>query len=214
MTSISIGENLALFVRAPLISLSFHVSNFRIALCQPSWTSHHSTHFYLCNKILHNIYRLSIFVLADNIIAIRCNYWWRRFPSHPSILRAHTWFWRGAVVMPGQLYVYHHDEYDIDTTYHCRGIFGEHHRRLGFKGKPKRRLSDARQASVHPMYVSVSFFACFRTLSSFFYFCVGACFFAFWFCPSHFFMLWIAFPLLVFSFLTCSPSPLPVYSGP
>jgi len=43
-------------------------------------------------------------------------------------------------------------------------------------GKMKRRLSDAREASVRPMYVSVSFLfiACFL-----YFFLVGARFFAF-----------------------------------
>ena len=45
-----------------------------------------------------------------------------------------------------------------------------HHRRLGSMGKTKRRLSDAREASVCPMYVSVPliFFTCFLSLSLFF----------------------------------------------
>lgn len=34
---------------------------------------------------------------------------------------------------------------------------GKHHRRLGSMGKTKRRLSDAREASVRPMYVFLSF---------------------------------------------------------
>ena len=51
---------------------------------------------------------------------------------------------------------------------------GKHHRRLGSMGKTKRRLSDAREASVRPMYVSISFlfFACFLSLFLLFFFFV------------------------------------------
>ena len=63
----TVSESLALFVRAPLACASFvrqrrnPCSMFRISafhstnLSTCTCTLHHSTHFYLCNKILHNI---------------------------------------------------------------------------------------------------------------------------------------------------------------
>jgi hypothetical protein len=58
---------------------------------------------------------------------------------------------------------------------------GKHHRSLGSMGTMKRKLSDAREASVRPMYVPVSFLfiAYFLSFSLPFFGCVGAHFFAF-----------------------------------
>jgi hypothetical protein len=80
--------------------------------------------------------------------------------SHPSStttahsLRRNTWFWRGAA---SSVFTTTTNTTPILPT--CVGAtsVGKHHRRLGSMVKTKRRLSGAREASVRPMYVSVSF---------------------------------------------------------
>jgi len=64
----------------------------------------------------------------------------------------HTWFWRGAA---SSMFTTTMNTTLILPT--CVGAtsVGKHHRRLGFMVKTKRRLSDMREASVRPMYVSV-----------------------------------------------------------
>jgi hypothetical protein len=87
---------------------------------------------------------------------------------------------------------------------------GKHHRRLGSMGKTKRRLSDAREASVRPMYVSLSllFFACFLSLLPFFFLLCWCIFPGFPFLFLVFFFTLDCLSL-VLSFLSLLVPPLP-----
>jgi hypothetical protein len=79
----------------------------------------------------------------------------------------------------------------------------KHHRRLGSMGKTIRRLSDAREASVRPMYVSVSFLFIAYFLSLFW-----LCWCTFLRFPFMFIVFFFLFGLLL-SFLSLLVPPFP-----